>query len=243
MLRQAFHTITALFLGICFTAACAQSEPVTLDQCLEWGAIHNHSIRQLALDKEINEPARWAAVGRFLPQLSAGYGIYQSNSRISTYVADDGRVIQLPITIGGETIPVENRESRNSRYFLNIDEVLFDGGQNYFDFQNAKIAEKLRDAEFSGETLRLRAEITRAYCIAVAAAERMELAEEILIQRRRQLDFANVRFNTGTVTRPNVLQAEVDLGRAENDSLTAVFQQRQSIENLNLLTGIPIDST
>ena len=54
---------------------------------------------------------------------------------------------------------------------------------------------------------------------------------------------ARVRFETGSVTRRDVMQAEVDLGRAENDSLSAVMSNRQTLENLNFLIGFPIDSS
>jgi len=96
---------------------------------------------------------------------------------------------------------------------------------------------------YMGETFFLRSAITTAYCSAIAAFERLNLAEELLSQRRRQHKLATVRFETGSVTRRDVMQAEVDLGRAENDSLSAVISNRQSLENLNFLIGFPIDSS
>ena len=230
---------TSFFL----TTTDAASQPIGLDRCIEFGNTNNPVIKTSQLDQILNKPAKLAAIGQFLPRVSASYGINQSSSRISTFVAEDGRVVELPALVYGEMIPVENRKNRNSRYSINVSETVFNGGRNYYNFKNAGLQEKIREYNYSGETFLLRSAITTAYCSALAATERLSLAEELLTQRRRQHNLARVRFETGSVTRRDVMQAEVDLGRAENDSLSAVMSNRQTLENLNFLIGFPIDSS
>lgn len=243
MFLKVIFSVTVIISGLLFAVSNATSQSLDIDQCLELGNRNYPAIKRLQLDQNLNKPARLAAIGRFLPRISAGYGINQSVSRVSTFLADDGRVIELPAIVYGEIIPIEERKNRNSMYSLTISETVFNGGQNYYNLKNAEIAEKLREYDYTGETFLLRSAITTAYCTAIASVERLNLAEELLTQRRRQHRLANIRFETGSVTRRDVMQAEVDLGRAENDSLSAVLSKRQTLENLNLLIGLPIDSS
>jgi len=240
MIKKTVITSVIIVFTLCFSSF---AQFVSLDQCISLGTERNPSLRRTALEMNLNQPAVRAAWGQFLPSVSVGYGINQYNSRINTYIADDGRVIELPITLpDGEVIPIEDRKSRNSSYYLNVEEVIFNGGRDYLNLKNAKLTKEISKHNLRTESIALRAKITQVYCMTVAAQQRQELAREVLQQRLRQIDLAQARFETGTVTRRDVMQAEVDLGRARNDSLSADLRLRRSIENLNLLIGFPVDS-
>jgi outer membrane protein len=223
---------------------------VTLDQCLSWGLDRNSSMQRATLEKQLDIPGSRAAWGQFLPSVYVGYGIDQSRYYNPTYVDADGKVVTLPrtetITIAGQdtTIVYEVPEGRrrNSSYFIQIEEVLFDGGKSYLNLRNSKLLNQRRDQNLRQSQMQLRSEITRAFAGAVAAARRLDLAARVAGQRRLQLDLAQTRFETGSVTRRDVLQAEVDLGRARADSLNAALDRKRTIEALNILVGLPLDT-
>lgn len=235
--------IQSLLLSILFNINPVFSSEVTLDQCIEWGIAQNRSLRSVILEQQLDTPATRAAWGQFLPSVSIGYSVDQSNFYNQTYLNPDGTVVTLPITLpGGEVIPVQKGNRRDSRYYLRIEEVIFDGGRNYLNLKTSELTRKMRHGTIRFETSALRAAITRLYCFSVAAEQRLTLASEVVNQRRRQMELAQVRFETGSVTRRDVMQAEVDLGRALSDSLSAVLDAIRTREDMNLVLGLPIDT-
>jgi len=208
---------------------------LSLDECIEIGNQHNLALQSSRLDYEIDKPALRAAYGQFLPSISVGYSIDQSSFLNRTFLNPDGSVAVLPISIDGKR--------RNSNYFLRANETFYDGGRNYYNLQNAKLESKLRYHRVNSQYYNFRAEVTRAYCQTIAAMQKVDLANEVLVQRYRLLELASIRFKTGSVTRRDVMQAEVNLGRGRNDSLSAALELKSSKIDLNLITGRELDTT
>ncbi len=230
------------FLAIILVVT-ANAQTLNLDDCISYGEENSLDVRKKTLEQELDLPAGLAAWGQFLPSITVSYGVSQYSSRVKTYVADDGRVIELPILLPtGEEIPVMERKSRSSFYTININEVFFNGGRNYFNLKNSNLSKESRDFNLEAAKTSLRAAITQNYCAVYASQELLELYNEIIKQRRRQLDFAEVRFETGTATRRDVLQAEVEIGRAKNDSAAAALDLNRALKNMNLLIGFSVDS-
>jgi len=235
--------LVKIILILLLASSRSNAESLSLDECLNLSQEQNPSLQQARLSLSLNTPAARAAWGQFLPAVSVGYGMTQSATKIRTYLTDDGRVIELPFTFpNGEFIPIQEQKTRNSSYFINAEEILFNGGRNYFNLKNAKLNRELRDKELSVEELNVRSAVTGAFCSAYAAQEGLNLAEEVLAQRQKLLELAQVRLQTGSVTRRDVMQSEVDLGRAKNDSIAAGTHCRRAIEQLNLAIGLPVES-
>ncbi len=227
--------------------ASSVSAQVTLDQCIQWGLERNPSLQRTTLEKQLDKPGAMAAWGQFLPSVYVGYGIDQSKYYSPTYVDADGKVVTLPymVTTPDTTIVYEVPEGkrRNSSYFVTVEEILFDGGRNYLNLKNSSLVNRSRHSSIEHERFVLRSEITRAFAQAIAAQRRLELAAKVVDQRRLQLRLAETRFETGSVTKRDVLQAEVDLGRALSDSLSTVLERRRTFEELNILVDLPLDTS
>ncbi len=221
----------------------AGAEALTLEQCIEIGLKRNLALRRTALERELDAPASRAAWGQFLPSVSVGFSIDQSAYLNRTYINPDGTVVTLPFALDGRIIPVQKGERRGSRYFVRAEELLFDGGRNYLNLKNTDLQQRLRRLAFENERLAVRSNVRSAYSNVVARRQQLALAVEVISQRRRQLELARLRFETGSVTRRDVLQAEVDLGRARSDSLQAVVDLRCARRDMNLLLGLPVDTT
>ncbi|MCF7810997.1 TolC family protein [bacterium] len=245
-------TTFAVILGICFILALTPgSAQITLDQCIELGKKNNPSLQKTVLEKNLDRPASMAAWGQFLPRITTGYSIGQSKFYNPTFLNPDGSVATFPLSDSLETdtgwvyyeIPVPEGKRRNSNWYLRVDETIFDGGQNYFNLKNSQITKRIRDNNLIYQEFALRAQVTAAYASTVAAERTLDLFLKVVEQRRLQLSLARTRFETGSVTRRDVLQAEVDLGRSLSDSLTAILNVNRSFENLNILIGLPLDTT
>ena len=238
-----YHTISIITAILLSTSIAQPSDTKTdgaegnnylsLDECIEIGNQNNLTLRSSRLDYDIDQSALRAAYGQFLPAISIGYSIDQSSFLNHSYVNSDGSVVVLPKDLEGIR--------RNSNYFLRANETFYDGGRNLYNLKNAKLEATLREHRISGQYYSIRTEVTRAYCLTIAALQRADLANEVLIQRYRLLDLATIRFQTGSVTRRDVMQAEVNLGRGRNDSLSAALELKNSRINLNLITGMQLD--
>jgi outer membrane protein TolC len=245
-------TIFVVALGISiFSAQTPVSAQVTLDQCIELGMINNPSLQRTTVEKELDQPASMAAYGQFLPRITTGYSIGQSKFYNPTFLYPDGSVATYPLSDSMKTdsgmvyyeIPIPEGKRRNSNWYLRVDEVIFDGGQNYFNLKNSQITKRIHDNNLKYQEFALRTQVTATYASTVAAKRTLDLFLKVVEQRRLQLSLARTRFETGSVTRRDVLQAEVDLGRALSDSLSAILNVNRSFENLNILIGLPLDTT
>ncbi len=244
--------LPALLITTCslFEAGLA-SEAVSLEQFLRWSELRSPSLQRTSLERELDRPSKLAAWGQFLPSISVGYEIEQSWFYNPTYLNPDGTVATYPrvdtIRVNNaDTVvvqPVPEGKRRNSGLYLRFEELLFDGGRNYLNLKNSSLTRQLISSYLREERFALRSEVTRAYSQTVAAERRLDLSGKVVDQRRLQLDLARTRFTTGSVTRRDVMQAEVDLGRALSDSLAAASDVRRVYEELNLLTGLPLDTS
>ncbi|HHE47197.1 MAG TPA: hypothetical protein ENL08_05815, partial [Bacteroidetes bacterium] len=137
---------------------------VTLNQCIQWGLDRNPSLRRTALEKQLDRPGSLAAWGQFLPSVLVGYGIDQSKYYNPTYVDADGKVVTLPYS---ETVTIDGRDTvivygvpegkrRNSSYFINVEEIIFDGGRNYLNLKNSALVNRTRRSNLEYERFLLR---------------------------------------------------------------------------------------
>ncbi len=253
--------LTLLLIIQPITAFGIDREKVTLNKCLELSAIRNPDLQKATIESKLNLPGAKAAWGRFLPLISVGYSIDQSQFYNPTYLNPDGSVATFPrldtltttyidslgyVRVSPIPIlkwtPIPEGKRRSSALSLRIDEIIFDGARNYYNLKNVKLANQVRNAQSRNTEMRVRYEVTLAYCNAVAAERRLILAEQAVSQRRLLLELAQIRFETGSVTRRDVLQAEVELGRARADSINAVLNAKRALEELNLTIGLPVDT-
>lgn len=209
---------------------------VTLDDCIRLSQLRNISLQRTILEQELDFPASMAAWGQFFPSVTSGFSIDQSKNYTKTYVSFGDSVIVIPDSL------ISTEKRRNSSYYFRIDETVFDGGRRYLNLKNSKLNERIRDSQLQYERFLLRSQVTTTYTAAIAALRRFDLSEKIVGQRRLQLEFAHARFETGSVTRRDMMQAEVDLGRALSDSLEALLERDNSLERLNLAIGFPLDT-
>jgi len=233
---------------------------MTLEECLMAAQSGNPDLAKSALEDRLSGPGVRAALGRFLPTLTVGYTADQSRFYSPTYLNPDGSVATFPridslystyvdsagyVRMSPEpyirVVPVPEGSRRSSGIFIRAEEILFDGGRNFNSYRNSLYANDLREAQQHRLLHRVRLQTTRDYCTAVNASQRLILARRTVEMRTLLLDLASTRLSIGSVTRRDVLQAEVDLGRARSDSLQAGYVWRRALDDLRLTLGLPLD--
>jgi outer membrane protein, heavy metal efflux system len=95
------------------------------------------------------------------------------------------------------------------------------------------------EAQIAQATADVRAAVRLAYFGAVATAERFALLQELRGIAARAKDAAQQRFDAGGSPRLEVLQADLALAQAENETTTAGAEITAARAELNALLGLP----
>ncbi len=142
------------------------------------------------------------AWGNYLPTLSSGFGMGQTN-RNSSYVDQSGNVR----TSGGI--------SKSSYGQLNFNLTLFNRADHYFEMRNARFFKDERISRIYSSELGLVNQVRQGYFNVLRNKKLLLAAQRQTDQRREQLRLAEARFSVGSVTRLDVLQAQIEVRNAE----------------------------
>jgi outer membrane protein len=253
MKMKTYGALTLVLLILCGLPAAAKepetpridsATPLTPEDLYQIALRHNpdylKTVENLGLSG-INELSAW---GSLMPSLNVEYGFSQSNSYSPTYVNPDGTVSSYPKTdsVGTVTIPVPESKRRNSGGSLSLQENILLGGQQLYGIRNARIAGTMNTLQTSAYQNELFLAVRQNYYNVLALKQLLALAEQILDQRKEFLRAAQARFEVGSVTELDVLQAEIDLGTQENAVITARNDLQLAREELNRILGIDLES-
>ncbi len=216
-----FHTynLTALFpVGAAPAGRNADGEQVlTLDDCIDRALAGNPAHAKARENMRGLRPAMLAAWGNYIPTVRSSYGLGQNN-RTSSFLDPSG-VLR---TSGGI--------SKSSFGSLNMDLNLFDSARHYFELKNARLLRRERESRLSASELSLVDQVRRAYIDALRQQQLLSDAESQAGNRREQLRLAQARHSVGSVTRLDVLQAQVDL----KDQELIIIQSRNDLEQAKM---------
>ena len=236
------------------------TEPLSLERLLEASRTHNPDLLKAKSQLSVNRLLKLDAVGSFLPSLSVGYQISQNNYYNPTYTNPDGTVSSYPYTItqpsfyvdslgyyrqGGTqttTYAVPEGERRNSSLYLSLSTTINLGGQQIYGVRNAKKSTEINQWNLESTVQQVEGGIRQQYYQVLAIQKLLDLAREVLSRSQDQLELATARYQTGSVTELDVLQAEIDVGNEKNNVMTAEHNLQMAREELNRLIGIDLSS-
>jgi outer membrane protein TolC len=121
--------------------------------------------------------------------------------------------------------------------------TIFDGGQNYFLYRIARTQEKINELSLLDAQKFLGRSVAQQVVGVLTSQKLLDLNIKLRDQRKDALDLARARFEVGAVTELDVLQAEIELGVAENNISTAERDLQAQREALNQLLGIDLRSS
>lgn len=233
-------------------------DTLTLTRAIRLGERHNYDLMKVEVERSLDSPSKRVAWGRFLPLITLQYSAETSHYFSQTYINPDGTVSSYPRvdtlfiprpdstgylrypdqpTIRVTEAPRGSRKT--SSWGVRVEQVLFDGGRNIIGLKQSALESQRRHWLSQLTRGEIRRAVVEAYCNAFTAQQRLKVAEQNVQRRSLLLEVAKARFEAGSVTRRDVLQAEVELGRARNDSLNAVLTFHQALSRLNLTLGLP----
>ena len=205
-----FFFITAFVFG----AASAQ-ELLTPEQALSLTLENNFGILVSRISEEQAENNASLLNTGFLPTLTATSG------------ANIARDNQEAVFQDGNSSTIEGAETKRYNASVNLNVTLFDGFGRYYNYQRLK-----EQYELSGLQVRQTIEQTilqlySAYYEVARLDESVRILEQTFQNSKKRLQRAEKRFEFGSVTGLDVLNAKVDL----NADSISLLGQRQALLN------------
>ncbi|MDR0549782.1 MAG: TolC family protein [Deltaproteobacteria bacterium] len=188
--------------------------PLTLDECLEMAKKVSPSLDSADQGYMGALWSRWQAITDFLPAVGVSYG--------RTYHGDRA------------TVPVGAGRNQYS-FGAQISQPLFTGGRNAANYLLSQLGVSAADIAKTQAREDLLLAVKQAYFSILATEKALNVAKSTVVNLQSHLNVAQNFFEVGMVPRNQVLEAEVELAKAQQEETT---QSRNLVVNkarLNIL--------
>ena len=203
-----------------------RTEEWTLDRCIDYALTHATDIRKKVVEADNARQDRGAALGNFLPSVSAKVGAQFSWGR----------------NVDPETNTYNTITTFNNSYSVGGSLTLFDGAQTWNAFRKARLAVRRSDNALAIAKDEKAIEVMERYVDAVYNEAALRIAEDKLADSRSLLDKTRRMEELGEKSYPDVAQIEAQVAEDEYQ----VEHQRTAMEKARVelmkAMGAPIDS-
>jgi len=175
---------------------------LSLRECIERALADSPNHRKSKENLRAATGELLSAWSNYMPTMRSSFGLGQSN-RNSSYVDQSG------------TIRTSGGISKSSYGSLNLNFTLFNRAENYFEMRNARFFKNERLSRIYSSELTVVNQVRQAYFNVLRNRKLLLAAQRQADQRREQLRLAEARFSVGSVTRLDVLQAEIEVKNQE----------------------------
>ena len=207
-------------------ATDADSTVWTLDRCIEYAMTHATDIRKKVVEADNARQDRGAALGGFMPSVSANVGAQFSWGR----------------NVDPETNTYNTITTFNNSYSVGGSLTLFDGAQTWNAFRKARVAVRRSDNALAIAKDEKAIEVMERYVDAVYNEAALRIAEDKLNDSRSLLEKTRRMEELGEKGYPDVAQIEAQVAEDEYQ----VEHQRTAMEKARVelmkAMGAPIDS-
>ena len=205
-------------------------DTLTLEEAVRIGLDEDPDIRVERADREAVSGQRLADYGAFLPRLSAGAGFGRNDFTTVTYAAPEGTSRRLD--------EPESGISKSSSQTLSLDWTLLDGGRRFADWKAGGARIDAAAHRVSWAERQTVADVRVAYLEALRQRALVEVAEQQLEARRRDLRLARKRYAIADADRSEILGARSDTLDARMRLLEARRRARVRMRGLRTAMGV-----
>jgi outer membrane protein len=212
-------------------AVAAQQTPATLsmEDAIALARRYNPAYRMQVNDEAVADWQVRAAYGALLPSFSVSGGFdWQA-----------GGVPNVGLLSGEDFGLTRSPDYLFSSYRLGVNLNL--SGGTFFRMAQQRAAREATRARIDAAGYTLESEVTRSYLSALRTRDAVALAQQERATAQEALRLAQARFDTGSGSRLDVAQAEVESGRAEVAVLQA--QSLAEMEKLRLMQRLGVNAT
>lgn len=210
---------TIIFLGMASNSWCA---PLSLQKCLQEARDHNPELKTAAWDSAIARQNSRLAKASSYPHVDTNAGY--------TMQLDPQAVKMAGVT-------AETQEADFASAGVDISYTLYDFGRRDARIRKANAYTEAAVQGFLSTSGNVTLQVIEAYFGVLEAGRLIQAAEEEVAQITEHRRVAQVMFEEGTVTRNDVLQAEVRLASARQKLMALTNRRENRWLLLNFLTG------
>ena len=229
--RAAFAGVASLLVAAPLAAQAPVPAELTREDALRIARASSPDYLQAVNDVAVSEARHRQALGGLLPTLGSSLSLRGSSSTTVTGTDDFGQPVELPQA-------VDYRGSSTSQG-VGVDMVLFDGGAAWHRWRAAEHATRAAEAQTESSWLRTRTLVINAYDAVIQQDRNVALAGRLLASARERLDATVARLRLGVVDPVDVLGAEVEVARREQEVAQARGDSRKA--RLDLLAAMGVE--
>lgn len=224
-----------VFSLVVLTPALAQ-DSLTLEQAIMAALKNNYDIlltRNDSASYALDNSYSWAA---FLPQLNgtAGTTWNRNNQQLKFSKRNGG---------GDSSVTRDAVKTHNMNYGLNLNWTLFDGLKMFATRNKLEELEKLGELGVKTQVVNTVATVVNGYYIIVRQKQQLKAIEEQISINEERVKLADKKLSVGLGSKPELLQARVDLNAQRAAQLTQLTLINQLRDRLNQLIGFRTGAT
>lgn len=181
---------------------------VTLGEAMETALERSPVLDQAQAGVRTAESQALGSVGRYLPNVSFGYGYSRSSG--------SGRLDPTGQTITNQSYSSQLRGSL----------TLFDGFQRERNLESARLGVEVAETSYEQRRFDALLSVKTAFYNAVAGQDRVAVERDRVARQEEQLQFVRQQIRLGQATRSDTLRTRVDLNSARLALLSAENEAR-----------------
>jgi outer membrane protein len=233
--------LAVILLGLGVTVAPGgppPSPPLDLAETMLLALKHNPGLKAAGLTVETAEAEVARARAHFLPQVNFGENFNYSDNPSQVFMS---KLNQRVFTSQDFLLDNLNHPKPygNFRSGLSLNQPLFQAGEAYLGYQQARLGREMAAALVLSHRQQLLFQVTQAYFGLQLAQERQGVVSQARNTAAEHLKIVKARYDTGAVVRADVLSAEVHLARLTQEELTAKSQVEIARSALDTVVGLP----
>jgi outer membrane protein len=223
-------------------------DSLTLQQAIEAALKNNYDIQLTRNDSAayaLDNSYSWAA---FLPQLNGSAGTtWNSNNQQLKFTKRSGG--------GDSSVTRDAVKTHNTQYSLALNWTLFDGLKMFATRNRLEELETLGELGIKTQVINTVAAVINNYYNIVRQKQQLKAVEEQISINEERVKLADKKLSVGLGSKPELLQARVDLNAqkaAQLQALTLIAQLRDQLNQLvgfrqgviyNVSDSIPLNTT
>ncbi len=225
---KVYQIISTIFVLFSISTNTFSQNLLTHQDAIATALNHNYGILLSKNDSVAGAIDRTFASGAFLPRLNATIGNTWNNNNQKQEFSD-----------GTERGP-NNVRSSNFAASLNLNWTLFDGMKMFTTKEKIEEIWKLGELRIKDEVVNTVAEVTAIYYNIVRQKQQLKAIEEQMAISEERVKVADRKLSTGLGSKPELLQAKVDLNAQKANQLQQQTLISQLKEQLNQLAGMQL---
>ncbi|WP_343748389.1 TolC family protein [Fluviicola sp.] len=224
------------FLAGSMSFARAQSGPMSLQQCVQYGLTNNASVMKSKLEIDRMSEKRNETRAEYLPQVNGAISV-QDNLKLQTSILP-GELIGQP----GTQVPVQFGTKYNTSAGVDAKQIIYDQSvinAMKLSKQNTKVSEiNTRKTEEQ-----LIYDIASAYYSAQVSYTQKQLVESNLIQVDSLLKITQIQFDNDAAKQLDIDKLMVNLTNLQTELATSTTNYEKQLILLKYYMGMPLDAS